>query len=65
MPTSALNATTTAATPFEYQSGPYRAPGIRFGDREPITDGGRVMCGPERAVDYNSSPVIGRDTPLL
>jgi hypothetical protein len=36
--------------------GPYRAPDNRVGDREPITDGGRVMCGLERAVDYNSSP---------
>jgi hypothetical protein len=26
----------------------------------PNTVGGRVMCGPERAVGYNSSPVIGR-----
>jgi hypothetical protein len=40
--------------------GPYRAPDNRLGDRDPITDGGRVMCGLERAVDYNSSPVIGR-----
>jgi hypothetical protein len=38
--------------------GPYRAPDIRLGDRQPTTDGGRVMCGPERAVDYNSSPVM-------
>jgi hypothetical protein len=37
--------------------GPFRAPGIRVGDREPITDGGRVMWGLERTVDYNSSPV--------
>jgi hypothetical protein len=41
-------------------TGPYRAPGIRVGDREPITHGGRVMWGLERAADYNSAPVIGR-----
>jgi hypothetical protein len=40
--------------------GPSRAPGNRVGDRDPITDGGRVMCGLERAVDYNSSPVLPR-----
>ena len=43
--------------------GPYRAPGIRVGDREPITDGGRVMWGLEWAVDYNSSPDIGHAGP--
>jgi hypothetical protein len=37
-------------------NGPSRAPDIRVGDREPITDGGRVMWGLERVVDYNSSP---------
>jgi hypothetical protein len=42
------------------QCGPYRAPGIRVGDREPITDGGRVMWGLERAVGYNTSPEVER-----
>jgi hypothetical protein len=36
--------------------GPYRAPDKRVRDREPITDGGRVMWGHEREVGYNSSP---------
>jgi hypothetical protein len=40
--------------------GPSRAPGIRLGDREPITDGGRVMWGLEQAVGYNSSPEMRR-----
>jgi hypothetical protein len=40
--------------------GPYRAPGICVGDREPVTDGGRVMWGLERVVDYNTSPVVQR-----
>jgi hypothetical protein len=35
--------------------GPSRAPGNRVGDREPITDDGRVMWGLERAVGYNTS----------
>jgi hypothetical protein len=41
-------------------NGPYRALDIRVEGREPITDGGRVMWGLERAVDYNSSPVMRR-----
>ena len=36
------------------------SPIIASGDREPITDGGRVMWGLERAVDYNSSPDMWR-----
>jgi hypothetical protein len=41
--------------------GPYRALGNRVEDGRPITDSGRVMFSPERAVDYNSSPVMRRD----
>jgi hypothetical protein len=41
-------------------NGPYRALDIRVEGREPITDGGRVMWGLERAVDYDSSPEVQR-----
>jgi hypothetical protein len=40
---------------------PNRAPDNRVGDREPITDGGRVMWGPERVVDFNSAPAMQRE----
>jgi hypothetical protein len=43
--------------------GPSRAPDTRVGDREPITDSGRVMWGLEPAVDYNSAPDIERVDP--
>jgi hypothetical protein len=41
-------------------NGPYRAHDNRVEGREPITDGGRVMWGLERAVDYDSSPEVQR-----